>query len=74
MTQESLAVIKFAAYVVSGFSAVVALHAIVPPVALGAITIICAAMLMLIGLTKQELPPYALVAAAMVAAFFLGLR
>lgn len=74
MTQESLAVIKFAAYVVSGFSLVVALHAIVPPVALGAITLICAAMLGLIGLTKSELPPYALVAAAMIVAFVLGLR
>jgi hypothetical protein len=74
MTQESLAVVKFAAYVVAGFSLVVALHAIVPPVALGAITLICAAMLTLIGLTKGELPPYALVAAAMLVAFVLGLR
>lgn len=74
MTQESLAVVKFAAYVVIGFSLVVALHAVIPPIALGAITLICAAMLALIGLTKGELPPYALVAAAMLVAFVLGLR
>ena len=74
MNQETLAVIKFAAYVVAGFSAVVALHAIVPPIALGVITVIAAAMLVLIGFTKGELPPYVLVALAMIAAFVLGVR
>jgi hypothetical protein len=74
MTQEALTVIKFACYVVAGFSAVVALHAIVPPIALGVIAVIAAAMLVLIGFTKQELPPYVLVASAMLAAFLLGVR
>ena len=74
MSQESLAVIKFAAVVVAGFSSVVALHAIVPPIALGVITTISTIMLVLIGLTKQELAPYGLVALAMIAAFLLGVR
>jgi hypothetical protein len=74
VSSDFLIVIKFAAYVVAGFSGVVALHAIVPPVTLGLMVALAVTMLSIIGLTKQELPPYAVVSAAMIAAFILGVR
>lgn len=72
MTPEASTVTKFVCYVVASFASVATLHSLIPPVALGCVVGLAAVVLVLIGLNKGELAPYAVVGLAAVVAFLLG--
>jgi len=72
MSNEAQTVVKFVCYVVGSFITVAALHGLVPSVALLCGVALASVVLVLIGLSKDEPLPYAVVALAALIALGLG--
>ena len=72
MTDEMTTLLRFLAYTALSFSAVVALHGFLPPLAVLAIVVLLGVCLVILGTTKNELVAYLVPLGSAVLALVLG--